>query len=116
MMSTSKNERGAKLPKEYMTGRVSAGLADRLRASVPKGFQFGYVLETAIEHWLSLPADYRLKVLLGETGPTLIDLVNELIDQRIAQGLVMGKTLRPRPGRKPALKDSDSPEPSDHAR
>lgn len=103
----------SKVQKEYLTGRVSQGFTARFRQSIPRGFKFGDALETALEMWMSAPEEYRVQALTGKTGPSLADMVNFLIDQRIEQGIAAGKLLSPSPKppvtppeQKPAAKGS----------
>ena len=105
-----------KVPKEYLTGRVTKGLTDEFRASIPPGFSFGRALETALRIWMTLPDDYRLQALAGRVEASLPALVTVLIDERIDEGIAMGKLLSGHHKRKPSAKDSGSPDDGDHAR
>ena len=125
----------AKQPKEYLTARVSQGLTDEFRASIPEGFQFGAALETivrifialpqrnrmealtgqftakdaaaALVLWETLPAEYRERVVAGD-APNLRALIEEIVDEKIAVGRAAGRELVERPRHKRAAGGSSA--------
>lgn len=104
--ATKSAARETKASKEYLTARVSEGFTDRFRASIPKGFAFGHALEKALELWMSLPEDYRLQILAGRVGSSLIDVVEEVVDRKIQEGIAAGKLLTQSQRQKPPQKGS----------
>ncbi len=96
-------------PKEYLTARVTQGMTDRFRATIPEGFQFGRAVEVALETFMDLPYEYQFAALAGKKAPSFRDAVMALIDERIAQGQSTGKQIRPPHTRKPSAKDSAGP-------
>jgi hypothetical protein len=105
-----------KVEKEYLTGRVPKGFTDRFRASIPKGFQFGTALEVALSMWMSLPIEYRIAALTGQKMPSLPDLIGEMVDRKIDEGIRAGKLLSPPQKQMPSAKGPRDRGDADHPR
>ena len=99
-MSISENEKmlGAHVPNE---------LAERFSAQVEvRGFKIKRAVASAIELWLALPQEYQSHLIDRELpSNSLVELVQEIVDERIDAGRRAGKALLARPKRKQARKD-----------
>ena len=98
-----------KQAKEYLTARVRKGLTQELRDMTPEGFQFGKVVEVAIEQWMELPEPIRIQTLIGGERVSLPELVERVVESKLQAGAAAGKHLEEHRRQKPGPKGSGGP-------
>lgn len=91
---------------ETLSGRVPRGIPDRFRKTVPPGFKVGHCLAVAARLWMDLPEETRLQMLTGQFENSLVEIVRQIVDERIEAGRKAGQALAERRKRTPARKDS----------
>jgi len=85
---------------ETLSGRVAEGIPDRFRKTVPHGYKIGHCLGAAAELWIDLPEETRRQILSGQIQGSLVDLVRQIVEERIAAGEAAGRALAERLKRK----------------
>ncbi len=90
----------AKELKATLSGQVAEGLPERFKRTVPKGYKIGHCLEAAANVWIDLPEPIRLALLTGQLKHPLVEMIQQIVDDRIAAGEAAGRALVARQRRK----------------
>jgi hypothetical protein len=90
---------------ETLSGRVPQGLPAEFRGTVPRGFKIGHCLAAAARLWIDLPEETRLQLLTGQFKNSLVEVVRQIVEERIAAGEAAGRALAARQKRRPDRKD-----------
>ena len=90
---------------ETLSGQVPAGLPEEFKATVPAGFKIGHCLAAAAKLWIDLPDQTRLQLLTGQIENSLVQIVQQIVEERIAAGEAAGRALSERHKHRPGRKD-----------
>ncbi len=73
--------------------RLYPGILNKMQEAVPQGFTIGHCWSAAAKLWIDLPEQTRLQLLTGQFENSLVEVVREIIEERIGAGRAAAEEL-----------------------